>query len=245
MRDWDKVLARITQDIRYRDWMALMADQQNFSRRPAWHKQFAFDHGVDHMIRVARTTGRLLKELYAQKDWIRLGMIAGLVHDIGFARGKVDHAQRSAWWAERFLRSLHVVSKRGLPMLLQAVANHGDGGMTPTLVGAVLAIADKADLCRQRCLFPEESPVSWIDSYQVHWCSGVLRFDYTLLDPAGRDSFYLIPKTLDVPQRLAGMFGWRVEFWINGKLDAFTDRILNGSHAHVYQRAATAEGPDV
>ncbi|MBQ6438019.1 hypothetical protein IJJ12_01395, partial [bacterium] len=89
-------------------------------------------------------------------------------------------------------------------------------------------------MCRERCLFPDESPIGAIADYQVSWHRGCLRLDYQLTSPWGEDSFYLIPKTVSVPQRLAKCFGWRCEFYIDGQSMRFDERTHQGMR--VYQR---------
>lgn len=228
----EQVVTRVTTLPIYRKWLDQIAMQETFARHSVWHRRFAFDHGQEHMVRVAKTAWQLLDNCCVCREWILAGILAGLVHDIGFALGKTDHAVRSALWAGSILQSFQTLGRTELNLIQQAIVCHGDGGTSPSLIGAILAIADKADLCRARCLYPNDNPVGLIDDYRVSWEDGVLKLEYFLSHPDGRKSFFLFPKALSVPEKMAELFGWQVEYWLNGQRETFEDR----GQKYVYRR---------
>ncbi|MBQ6437814.1 HD domain-containing protein, partial [bacterium] len=126
--DWRGLVDRVTLMPEYLTWLRQIAAQQDFSARPAWHKQFAGDHGLAHACRVARTVALLLDDLAVDGRLVRLGALTGLLHDVGMAAGKPHHAQRSAEWAAEFARKYKLASRRRIGQMAHAIAAHGDGG---------------------------------------------------------------------------------------------------------------------
>lgn len=113
------------------------------------------DHSISHVSRVATWARMVLKELDRPDREAELAAIAGLLHDIGNAIHRIDHAQTSALMAWDLLR------RRGMALdeiaqVCGAIANHDEGTGEPiSNVSAAVIIADKSDVRRSRVRNPK------------------------------------------------------------------------------------------
>ena len=90
-------------------------------------------------------------------------------------------------------------------------------------IGLFLSIADKIDMCKNRSL-SKTPPICLINSSHANINQDTLEIYYEMLSPKGIEALYMIPKSIDIPQKVAIDLGLRVKFFINGKIENFTDR---------------------
>lgn len=109
------------------------------------------EHGMRHVLLVADTAGRILRELGHPPRRVELATIAGLMHDIGNIVGRAGHEQSGALLAGRILLD------RGMPTdevcdVMSAIGNHEvQPQFLPVMdICAALVLADKADVHHTR-----------------------------------------------------------------------------------------------
>lgn len=109
-----------------------------------------WEHGMSHALKVSRYVQHILRSLNEDEHIIKLGMIAGLLHDIGLITGvKRDHAQRSAVYARKYLQK-YPMKKKDIDVIVQAIEDHSNGKNVESTVGAALLLADKIDVSNHR-----------------------------------------------------------------------------------------------
>jgi len=108
------------------------------------------EHGERHLLLVAKTAGKILRELgYPERD-AELAEIAGYLHDIGNLINRELHAQTGA------LLSIEILKEMGMEFeevteIASAIGNHHEeDGYPDSPVAAALILADKADVHRSR-----------------------------------------------------------------------------------------------
>lgn len=223
-REFAPVRDAIYRQRRFRGWLRGIAahNQASLDAHPE-SREFIFDHGWAHMKRVCRTVMKLLLQI-GQPNLLYPACLAALTHDVGTYQGKDGHALRSCELSINFLSRLGLLRTYEIRRLVaDAIRYHSDGGPHPDLLTAALAIADKIDLCRARALHPD-SPVCQIKSYFTAFHDQTLTIGFYLTGKRGRDSFFLIPKTYDVPKHLCRVLGWKLRFLLDGHPDNFSDR---------------------
>ncbi len=108
------------------------------------------EHGMAHAVKTGTDASRVLAELgYDERD-CELAKIAGLMHDIGNAVNRCDHAQSGAFLAFELLRA------RKFPVaevinITTAIGHHDEktaAAVTP--LAAALILADKSDVRTSR-----------------------------------------------------------------------------------------------
>lgn len=108
------------------------------------------EHSRRHSSIVSKWTGEILHALGKDEETVRLGEIAGYLHDIGNCINRQDHAMSGATLAYR------IVTRLGLPYLqaaeiMAAIGNHDEQfGLPVSTISAALIIADKADVHKGR-----------------------------------------------------------------------------------------------
>ncbi len=108
------------------------------------------EHSFRHCRLVALQCGRILRELEFPERTAQLGELAGYLHDIGNAVGRVDHPQSGAVLTYDYLRRTGMQSEEAIAIMM-AVANHDEEtGIPVNEVGAALILSDKADVHRSR-----------------------------------------------------------------------------------------------
>ena len=175
------------------------------------------------MDRVANNVYKLLKEYNCDNHTCELWYITGLVHDIGMIKGKKGHSENGSKLAENYLRKFDFLNEKDILQITKAIKNHGNGGKDPDEITAFLAISDKVDMCKARSL-GNLSPIQYIDDYNLKLENGVLQIRYTISNNKGKEGLYIIPKSIDIPEKLGRKLGLKVEFYINNKLEKFEDR---------------------
>lgn len=108
------------------------------------------EHSTRHLSIVASWTGMILKEIGESAKIVRLGEIAGYLHDIGNAVSRHDHAGSGA------LLAYKILIERGLNYtdaceIMMAIGNHDEkNGVPVSVLGSALIIADKSDVHKSR-----------------------------------------------------------------------------------------------
>jgi hypothetical protein len=108
------------------------------------------EHGARHARLVARMAEYILEKLGYDKNVIRLGSIAGYLHDIGNTINRKSHGQSSAFLAYEILKELRTDYKE-IAEIISAIGNHDEvEGEPVTPITAAVMIADKADVHKSR-----------------------------------------------------------------------------------------------
>ena len=108
------------------------------------------EHSTRHLSIVASWTGMILKEIGESPKMVRLGEIAGYLHDIGNAVSRYDHAGSGALLAYRILLD-RGMSFNDASEIMMAIGNHDEkNGVPVSVLGSALIIADKSDVHKSR-----------------------------------------------------------------------------------------------
>lgn len=108
------------------------------------------EHGMAHAVKTGEDASRILASLGYDERECELAKIAGLMHDIGNAVNRCDHAQSGAFLAFELLRA------RKFPVaevikITTAIGHHDEktaAAVTP--LAAALILADKSDVRTSR-----------------------------------------------------------------------------------------------
>lgn len=112
------------------------------------------EHSFAHATKVAVGVGKILKDLSYSDDQVRLGEIAGYIHDIGNSLNRIDHAQSGAILAFTILRDLNMPPAE-VAQIVSAIGNHDETtSSVPDAVSAALVLADKSDIRKTRVRSP-------------------------------------------------------------------------------------------
>ena len=215
---------QIIEDKEYKIWMEKIAKvEYEFAISSKFNNMVTLDHGIKHMDRDANNVYKLLKEYNCNNHTCILGYVTGLVHDIGMIKGKKGHAENGSKLAEIYLKKFDFLNEKDIMQITNPIKNHGNGGENPDEITAFLAISDKADMCKARSL-GNLSPIQYIDDYNLRLENGILQMHYTISNNKGKEGLYIIPKSIDIPEKLGKKLGLKVEFYINNKLEKFEDR---------------------
>lgn len=123
---------------------------------------------------------------------------------------------------EAFLKKFDLLSNIEIEEIKNAVATHSNGETTND-IGLFLSLADKIDMCKERVL-GKSSPIQDICSYSSNINNNTLKICYEMLSSKGIEALYMIPKSIDVPTKIANRLGIKIEFYINGKPEKFVSR---------------------
>lgn len=220
----ENIKQKIFSDNEYKKWMREISFiEKQFADSSDFNNKIALDHGIEHMNRVAENVYKLMNEYGCDKTLSNLGYIAGLIHDIGIRYGKKNHAKNGSNMVGNFLKKLNLLDDLEIEKIKNAVATHSNGENTNNYIGIFLAIADKADLCKERSL-GIKSPIKDIDKYSIRINKDTLEIDYKITSSYGIEALYIIPKSIDIPTKLANVLGLKIKFIINGKQADFSNR---------------------
>ena len=115
------------------------------------------DHSEVHCVLVAERAAYILKKLdYTEHD-IELAKIAGMMHDIGNAINRKQHAEYGALLAGEILKKMDM-SLEDRITVMSAIGHHDEGtGTAIDPISAALILADKTDVRRSRVRQKERS----------------------------------------------------------------------------------------
>lgn len=108
------------------------------------------EHSVRHASIVASWTGHILKETGNSAKLVRLGEIAGYLHDIGNSVSRYDHAGSGALLAYGVLKRMGM-NYDDAAEIMMAIGNHDEkNGVPVSVLTSALIIADKSDVHKSR-----------------------------------------------------------------------------------------------
>lgn len=108
------------------------------------------EHSRRHSGIVSKWSGEILRSLGKSEEMIRLGEIAGYLHDIGNCINRQDHAMSGAVLAYSILTRLGL-GHRQASEIMAAIGNHDEQfGLPVSEISAALILADKADVHKSR-----------------------------------------------------------------------------------------------
>ena len=108
------------------------------------------DHSVAHCALVADRAANILRRLgYSEHDQ-ELAKVAGIMHDIGNAVNRKNHAEYGALLANDILKALPIGVEDRITVI-SAIGNHDEStGGARDPISAALILADKSDVRRNR-----------------------------------------------------------------------------------------------
>ncbi len=108
------------------------------------------EHSRRHSGIVSRWCGDILRSLGMDEETVRLGEIAGYLHDIGNCINRQDHAMSGAVLAYKIVTRLGLTEMQAA-QIMAAIGNHDEQfGLPVSDISAALIIADKADVHKSR-----------------------------------------------------------------------------------------------
>ena len=108
------------------------------------------EHSVRHASIVASWTGMILKEIGESAKLVRLGEIAGYLHDIGNSLARYDHSGSGAILAYNVLKRMGM-NYVDAAEIMMAIGNHDEkNGVPVSVLTSALIIADKSDVHKSR-----------------------------------------------------------------------------------------------
>lgn len=108
------------------------------------------EHSRRHSGIVSKWAGEILRALGKEDETVRLGEIAGYLHDIGNCINRQDHAMSGANLAYSIVTRLGLSYAQGAE-IIAAIGNHDEQfGLPVSDISAALIIADKADVHKSR-----------------------------------------------------------------------------------------------
>lgn len=108
------------------------------------------EHGMAHAVKTGEDASRVLQSLGYDERECELAKIAGLMHDIGNAVNRCDHAQSGAFLAFELLRARNFPVSEVIK-ITTAIGHHDEktaAAVTP--IAAALILADKSDVRTSR-----------------------------------------------------------------------------------------------
>jgi len=114
------------------------------------------DHGMYHALTVMRYVEIILRGIGMNEHDIELGMIAAYLHDTGCIGGKENHALRGAEFSYKYLNNLGM-NESDIDVIVHAIKNHTDGKEINNSIDAVLLLADKIHMDKDRMLRYEDN----------------------------------------------------------------------------------------
>lgn len=108
------------------------------------------DHSMSHCVFVAERAANILKQLGYSEHEQELAKIAGVMHDIGNAVNRSNHAEIGAILANDILKGTDLPLADRIT-IISAIGNHDEStGGAKDAVSAALILADKSDVRRNR-----------------------------------------------------------------------------------------------
>lgn len=136
---------QILNDVTFRDMMTQI-ENIHFITDGKWD----WEHGLGHAMRVSAYVKKILTDLNCDTHTIELGIIAGLIHDIGLSCGtKEGHALESSKMANEFLKK-YPIGMKDREIIAQAILDHSKGKNIQSYIGAALLLSDKLDVSHYR-----------------------------------------------------------------------------------------------
>lgn len=181
------------------------------------------DHGRKHAIKVVNIIEKIMLSLNCSKEYIELGKITGILHDIGCLKGKKNHAAISYDMAKVYLedKDINEVDK---DIILSAIFDHRQGDNIQSIIGASLLIADKIDLDKTRILEQGLNVEGFKELINIEKVDVDIIENNLIVDMKTNNKFsklefmkyYFIPKAISITKKASEYLGLVSEFNING-----------------------------
>lgn len=181
-----------------------------------------WEHGLGHATRVTNYVKQILTQLKFDSHIIELGMIAGMLHDIGLSEGiKKDHAKNSAEYVKHYLKTFNILEVE-IDVIVQAIEDHSNGNNIQSAIGAALLMADKLDFSKYRTINSSindylNRQITNIDNVDIIINDNAFIINYLTdndFDPSVLKEW---KKCILCPQKAASYFKRNCIFLINGK----------------------------
>ena len=135
------------------------------------------EHSMVHCVLVAKIAGRILKELGYSEHEQELAKIAGVLHDIGNAVNRNNHAESGALLANELLKNTDIKMEDRIT-IISAIGNHDEStGGAKDMISAALILADKSDVRRNRVRNKEREKFDIHDRVNYAVTGSKLRID--------------------------------------------------------------------
>jgi len=179
-----------------------------------------WEHGRKHAFRVSEYVGKVLYDLGENDHIIELGMIAGLLHDIGLITGvKKGHAKESSKYAKIFLNN-YIINEEDKTIIIDAIEDHSNGENITSKVGLALLLADKIDLSSHRV---EDSTIKdeineefmKVSNVEISITSKNLYINYKATETFNMDILKYWDKAITIPFKVAKYLEKKCLFYLN------------------------------
>lgn len=180
------------------------------------------EHGLGHCKRVSSYARTILLQLGADKRTVELGMVAGLLHDVGLIKGdKIDHALESSKMFGDFIDK-EDINESEYESLRQVIEDHSSGNNIESLIGLALVLADKLDVTHHRTdnssIHDEmNNEIQKIKNVNIKINSDKLTVGYTTCDGFNVNIFTGWPKAITVPYKVSKYLNKEYVLLINGR----------------------------
>ena len=114
-------------------------------------KDFPINHGFLHVSHVLENAKLVAKELGLDKKETELLLVAAALHDVGYTKGREEHATNGAKLVEDFLKQSNFESS-DIEQICYAIANHNGRNKHAfnNKIATALVLADKMDFVKSR-----------------------------------------------------------------------------------------------
>lgn len=181
-----------------------------------------WEHGLEHAKMVTTYIERILEALHVDDHTLELGLISGVLHDIGLVNGvKQNHAYNSANLANEYLKKFNL-SDNDIKIIVQAIQDHSRGSDIESVVGAALLLADKLDLSKHRVIASTvkddiNREFLKVDNVTVDITAEDLIVNYTANNDFNVNILKNWNKSISVPIKVAKYFNKNLIFKINNQ----------------------------
>lgn len=187
--------------------------------------KFGCNHDIQHWVTVSNTAKDFTTLAGGSHHEVQLAIIAGLLHDCGLICGEKHHAANGAQIAKAFLEARYYgnnapLSDNDIALICHAIANHGDGKETKSIIDAAIIFADKIHVTKDRVvtassIILEEAIKIEHVSYSID--ADTLTLRYQVSDGFRPEQFFRWQKAYDAPAKAAAFIGKAFVLLINGK----------------------------
>jgi HD superfamily phosphohydrolase YqeK len=142
--------------ITYRDILNTDFFFNTYSQIEVMKRDFPVNHGFMHVWHVTKNCKKLAELFNITEEEKRLLMISAVLHDVGYIKGRENHAKNGAILAKEFLNDK--MSKNEIEKICTAIGNHG-GDCSEVFndnISKCLILADKLDFDNTRYRYDEQ-----------------------------------------------------------------------------------------
>lgn len=185
-----------------------------------------WEHGIGHVKRVSKYMECILNDLNMDKRTIELGLVAGILHDIGLISGKKEgHAIVGSQFIKEYLKKYDMVQS-DIDIIAQAISDHSNGLDVQSVIGASLLLADKIDISKLRVInstirdeFNEQ--IMNIEDVKICLTEKEIIVKYITNGKLDLDIFKSWSKPIVIPLKVAKYFNKECIFMIDDNISNF------------------------